>query len=174
MLRIAGDGSLRWRHFGLPSVTLHSQSKEATTLTPVSSCFAYRVSQPFGGPLPKGEAPQNFAFKNDSIFWQGALVQAGRCGSFSRCPLSCKATMYSNTATAAKTVFSHLRTDIVCPVCCLDIKSSKARLVTLTIKGTHPGTRLTASYPCGAKAQDHRLPVCRGDAADSSALGITT
>src|SRR5579864_8899593 len=113
MLRIAGDGSLRWRHFGLPSVTLNSQSKEAITLTPVSSCFAYRVSQLFWGSFPNGEAPQNFAFKNDSIFWHGALVQGGRCGSFPRCPFRCRATMHSNITKAAKAVFSHLRTDIV-------------------------------------------------------------
>src|SRR5579859_800751 len=115
MLRIAGDGSLRCRHFGLPSVMLHSQSKAATTLTPVSSCFAYRVSQPFRGPFPNGEAPQKFAFKNDSIFWQGALVQAGRCGSsLPRCPITCGATTHSKIT--ATTVFSHCRTDIVCSV----------------------------------------------------------
>jgi hypothetical protein len=68
MLRIAGDGSLRCRHFGLPSVTLHSQSKAAITLTPVTNCFAERVSQPFEGPFPKGEVPQKLAFKKDSIF----------------------------------------------------------------------------------------------------------
>jgi len=115
MFRIAGGGPLRCRHFGLPSVTFHSQSKAAITLTPVSNCFAARVSQPFGGPLPNGEAPQNLAFRKDSIFWQGALVQAGRCGSsFTRCALSCGATTHSNSITRdARAVFSYLRTDIV-------------------------------------------------------------
>jgi hypothetical protein len=78
MLLIAGDGSLRCRHFGLPSVTLHSQSKAAITLTPANNGFAYRVSQPFPGPFPKDDAPQNLALKKASIFWHGALVQAGR------------------------------------------------------------------------------------------------
>src|SRR5258708_29336671 len=112
-LRTVGGGSLRCRHFGLPSVTLHSHSKAAITLTPVSDCFADRVSQPFLGPFPNGEAPEKWALKKDSIFWQGALVQGGRCGSFSRCPLSCGARMHSNTTTAAKTVFSRLRNDII-------------------------------------------------------------
>jgi hypothetical protein len=47
-------------------------------LTPANNGFAYRVSQPFPGPFPKDEAPQNLALKKASIFWHGALVQAGR------------------------------------------------------------------------------------------------
>jgi hypothetical protein len=112
MLRAVGDGSVRCRHFGLPSVTLVSQSKAASTFTPVSSCLEYRVSQPFSGPFPNGEAPQKWTLKKDSIFLQEALVQAGRCGSFWRCPLSCGAIMHSNITTAAKTVFSNFKAGI--------------------------------------------------------------
>src|SRR5215831_13983204 len=126
MLRIVGDGSLRSRHFGLPLVTFHSQSKAAITLTPVVSCFAARVSQPFRGPFPKGDVPQKFAFKKDSIFWQGALVQTGRCGSLPRCPVSCGDRAQRNIATAIA-AFSYLRTDISL-LRSIDIKSSKARL----------------------------------------------
>src|ERR1041385_8535161 len=115
MLRIAGDGSLRCRHFGLPSATFVSQSKAATTLTPVSSCFAYRVSQPFLGPLPNGEAPQNLARKKDSIFWQGALVQAGRCGSLVRCPPRGGATRHSIIAMRA-TAFPYCRNGTSAPL----------------------------------------------------------
>src|SRR6478609_1503124 len=164
-LRTAGDGPLRCRHFGLPTLTLHSQSKAAITVTPVSSCLADRVSQPFWGPLPNGDAPHNLDLKKVSIFWHGALVQAGRCGSFSRCPLRCAGTMHSKITTAAQKSFSHLRNDIVLlrfdgfdimpaqdrrhecllhPVI-VEIHAANA-LATLTLGATHPGTRFVASY----------------------------
>jgi len=153
MFRMAGDGSLRCRHFGLPSVTFVSQSKAAITLTSANNCFEYRVSQPFSGPLPNGEAPQNLALKKASIFWQGALAQAGRCASLLRCSLGCGATPPSNIARARRTVISHLETGISSLPTCLDIMPAKPCMA------THPATCLTASYPCDSKPENDGLPV---------------